>query len=329
MERQYAFPWRQIEENLIDWLPEPHRVKRLLRALWRLSAQYGVDTAGGNVHLDPPETAILATMQAGWRTFAAARAAAAEAGYLSVEQTPGRTCLYTLHWDRIFRGSDFQRPPAVAAADGGTSPVRCTPEAAPFLNKTGGTSAQNRPKTGRVRASGTERVPPVAPDPEFLPEKNSGPDRTGPGFFSEPGPGAHAALPDWPELRELAARRVTPLEARTLQHAVFEPLRLFHLQNASMMLEWHRRQLSADWPAMGGTLADAALVLAAALYASSLPDSRVKRSRVGLFVDVVRHGKWWKVRSRLPEAIRRVQRAAADGCSSTLSADERSGIRYK
>lgn len=82
------------------------------------------------------------------------------------------------------------------------------------------------------------------------------------------------------------------------------------------MIAWFRRQLAAPEPVTGPTEAELLLVLAAARYATRLPESQV-RNRVGLFVRCVSRRYWRRLLPQLQGACDELSEALVQGLQLT------------
>lgn len=82
------------------------------------------------------------------------------------------------------------------------------------------------------------------------------------------------------------------------------------------MIAWFRRQLAAPEPVTGPTEAELLLVLAAARYATKLPDNQV-RNRVGLFVRCVSRRYWRRLLPQLQGACDELSEALVQGMQLT------------
>ena len=162
-----------------------------------------------------------------------------------------------------------------------------------------------------LAGSGRQRAAMVA-DPHIR-DLNPGEEIT-----SRPGPGAAGParsscdlLPEWEELSPFRETRIEPLsdeETAWLSTEVsdsligkraFEPLTERWLKSDRAMRVWHAWQLRMADPAVGPTRAHQLLVVAAARHATSIPQSRIHRSRVGLFVGICSKRIWEPARCRL------------------------------
>lgn len=115
-------------------------------------------------------------------------------------------------------------------------------------------------------------------------------------------------------LKEARGRRLAPLPlgASIAPGQAFACLKPEHLNKASSLLEWFRRQLSLPQPVLGPSEADFLLVLAAACWANRLPEKSIRANRVAAFVHVLTRGQWGRVLPCLADA-----RAWLDRHSST------------
>jgi len=118
----------------------------------------------------------------------------------------------------------------------------------------------------------------------------------------EPSALAAALLDNSPILLAARGRRIVPKPAGSLTHGIFRPLQGRDLADTRRMVSWFRQQLSTAVPATGDTEADLLLVLATALYATSLPASEVKKSRVGVFVFTLTRKLWMRSVPFVPQA---------------------------
>ena len=121
-------------------------------------------------------------------------------------------------------------------------------------------------------------------------------------------------LPDWKELRPFADERIEAITDEeiaecpdALRHSLlgqraFEPLTEQWLKSDRGVRSWHAWQLRLSDQAVGSTRAHQLLTVAAARHASAFPRSRVRSSRVGIFVGIVAKRIWEPVRGRL-EAV--------------------------
>jgi hypothetical protein len=105
-----------------------------------------------------------------------------------------------------------------------------------------------------------------------------------------------------PLLAEARERRLVPLPADELLHGVYAPIESKHLRNPLSLVAWHRKQLSTVRHPMGDTEADLLIVIAVALYAVSVPDADVRKTRVAIFVNAIHRRKWCKALPFVPKA---------------------------
>lgn len=105
-----------------------------------------------------------------------------------------------------------------------------------------------------------------------------------------------------PILSAAKERRIAPLPAGKLLHGVYAPINGDHLSRPLGFVKWHRQQLSTAVPVMGNSEADLLLTIAAVLYADSLRDGEVKKSRVGAFVHTISRRKFWRILPFVPRA---------------------------
>lgn len=114
-----------------------------------------------------------------------------------------------------------------------------------------------------------------------------------------------------PLLAEARERRIAPLPAGDLLHGVYAAIDSRHLRRPLSLVAWHRKQLTTLMPVMGGTEADLLLVIAAGLFAVSVPHADVRKNRVALFVSVIARRKWCKALPFVPKARKLLDEAIA------------------
>lgn len=88
-----------------------------------------------------------------------------------------------------------------------------------------------------------------------------------------------------------------------ISRGAFSVLRTRHLSNAAGLREWFQKQLSLHDPVTGNTKADLLLVLAAAIYATKVPEADVKKSRVAIFIDCIHKQRWRKATRYIDQAV--------------------------
>jgi hypothetical protein len=125
-----------------------------------------------------------------------------------------------------------------------------------------------------------------------------------------------------PELLRARERRIAPLPPGPFRLSVFDRESFTEklLGDELALLVWYRRQLAADWPAVPEpTRAGLVLVFAARAYVLATADLR---SPVGLFVRLVAHGRWHKLRTTIGPARRCLAELVARYGEAILSGDE-------
>lgn len=161
------------------------------------------------------------------------------------------------------------------------------------------------------KTSGPDRGPTPAPEGNFFSTKTTNDtnfDRAGNNQTL-----AELLCADSPILSEAAGRLIAPLPASGLVHGVYAPIRPVHLGQPLRLVEWHRRQLSTAVPVMGNSEADLLLTLATALFAASLPERDIRKSRVAAFVSTINKRQWHRSLSFVPEARKLLDAALARG----------------
>lgn len=111
-----------------------------------------------------------------------------------------------------------------------------------------------------------------------------------------------ALLAQSPILTAARGRLIAPLPPGNLLHGVYAPIKSHHLHEPLRFVKWHRMQLSTAVPVMGNTEADLLLVVATALYATSLRESDVTKTRVAVFVGTIARRKFLRSLPFVPEA---------------------------
>jgi hypothetical protein len=191
------------------------------------------------------------------------------------------------------------------------------------------TTVDDESTTSRRRVDDSSPLLPNRTEPETTGPNRKLPDRKR--YISGPGPGsgcAPAPEPDQngpapepgdedidfgdPLLVEAAQRIITPQPAGKLARSVFAPLSESHLRHTGHMVEWHAKQLSAASPVMGNTEAHLLLVLASAIHATEMPITKVEKSRVGVFVGIIRKRAWLRVMRHVPMARKRLDELRAN-----------------
>jgi hypothetical protein len=128
-------------------------------------------------------------------------------------------------------------------------------------------------------------------------EKNSGP-------VPVPEPVRQKLQEEPADLVDARQRAIEPMPlGRRLADGVFRPLTPAKLADPLAMIEWTRRQLSADLPVVDATEADLLLVLACARYATHPPIGKPIRSPVGWFTWAARKRDAGLVRAELRWAV--------------------------
>jgi hypothetical protein len=150
------------------------------------------------------------------------------------------------------------------------------------------------PDPGPARAHARTREDRAGPAPDPAPNPEPAP---------EEGESASEEFDlDDPLIADAILRTVHPEDASTLARGAFAPLKESHLKSARSLREWHARQLSCKRPVVGDTEAHLLAVIAAGIYATRMRAEDVQRSRVAVFVGVVRKRAWSRVARYLPEA---------------------------
>ncbi|MFZ5833593.1 MAG: hypothetical protein ACOY3P_26190, partial [Planctomycetota bacterium] len=144
---------------------------------------------------------------------------------------------------------------------------------------------------------------------ERAPEADDERDAGGPRSAHQADALRTALCAEHPELRAAADRRIDPLPARSLRFGVFAPLEQKHLQSATRLAEWFRRQLSVASPVCSDTEADLLLVIAAAHRALGIPERDVRKTRVAVFVAILTRHRWYEALPHLPDACGALRRA--------------------
>lgn len=107
-----------------------------------------------------------------------------------------------------------------------------------------------------------------------------------------------------PEIDESLHRSVDPLPP-TDEHlrGAFVPLSDRDLGDTKAMVLWFRRQLAAPDPVItGSTEAHLLIAIAIGLHAAAMRPEEIQRSRVAVFVAVLRRRAFFRIRRQLPKA---------------------------
>jgi hypothetical protein len=221
---------------------------------------------------------------------------------------------YEINWDGV-----------MALKHGGRNhPHHWAPHAAgqqgPASGKQGGALPQHLFKEDSLsKVSSSDTGPGAAPNPtdkdSDFSDANEGRPRMA--AFSTAQPTQSDSLMDAllgqsPILTAARERLIAPLPAGNLLHGVYAPIKWHHLHEPLRFVKWHRMQLSTAVPVMDNTEADLLLIIATALYATSLRDSEVTKTRAAVFVGTIARRKFLRslpfvpqARTLLDEGIRR------------------------
>lgn len=195
---------------------------------------------------------------------------------------------YTINWDGVralkrgVAGGHFDHPGGQIDQGGGQD-VRHTKEfsLSSVFNSDTGPGADPNPKD----SDNDEGRPRMAAFPERQNDSRT-----------------NALLAQSPILTAAKERRIAPLPAGVLLHGVYAPIKEHHLHQPLRFVAWHRKQLSTAVPVMGDTEADLLLTIATALYATSLRDSEVTKSRAAVFVGTIARQKFLRSMPFVPQA---------------------------
>jgi hypothetical protein len=193
---------------------------------------------------------------------------------------------YTINWDGVralkhgCRGESLQRGPHASWQQG------------PASGKQGGASPQHQYKEFSLhKVFISDTGPGAAPNPTEKDSDFSDGDesrlRTAAFHPRQNDSRMNALLAQSPILTAAKERRIAPLPAGNLLHGVYAPIKVHHLHQPLRFVKWHRMQLSTAVPVMGDTEAELLLTIATALYATSLREGDVRKSRVAAFVDTI------------------------------------------
>lgn len=115
----------------------------------------------------------------------------------------------------------------------------------------------------------------------------------------------------WPELVDLAGSDPYPRpeSAGSLSHrGIFAPLKDRHLSEPGSLREWLIKQSAAPAPCLEATPQSLVAVLALAEHVRSIPEQRIKKNRIAVFVNLASRQRWSAGRPFVHAAIEQLQK---------------------
>lgn len=207
---------------------------------------------------------------------------------------------YTIDWDGVrLRNRGLLRTPSPRAAGGGAGGQ--FGQTSGQLDQTSGQIGQLYKEQPLCSSLYSGTGPGAGPKPNPTVKDSDEPQHSAPRTACD-GSLTGKLLGQSPLLAEARERRIAPLPPGGLLHGVYAPITVGHLKAPERLIRWHRMQLSTVAPVMGDTEADLLLTIATALYATSLPDSRVQQNRVAVFVGTICRHRFMRSLGFVPKA---------------------------